>query len=63
MVHSLGIHDGAYHEPVLLANDLARKDLFKGEDAGKKADMVILGTCEFECVGLPRPSSPKGALI
>jgi hypothetical protein len=51
VVRELGIYKGAYHEPVLLANDLGRTNLFEGEDAGKKADAVILGTCEVECVG------------
>jgi hypothetical protein len=44
VVRELGIYKGAYHEPVLLANDLGRTNLFEGEDAGK--------TCEVECVGL-----------
>jgi hypothetical protein len=51
VVEEIGLYPAKeYHDPESLAGDLARTDLFhdKSEDQGKKADMVILGTCEIE---------------
>ena len=51
IVEQIGLYPGkTYHDPATLAGDLAKTDLFtaaKG-DSGKKADMVVLGTCEIE---------------
>lgn len=52
VVEELGLYKGDYYDPEQLVQDLAKTDLFPNNaaDAGKKADMVILGTCEIEYV-------------
>ncbi|KAL7414541.1 hypothetical protein BDY24DRAFT_385586 [Mrakia frigida] len=75
IVEQIGLYPGkTYHDPATLAGDLAKTDLFgavKG-DVGKKADMVVLGTCEIDMEHfsedlfkqyLARPADDKFTLV
>jgi hypothetical protein len=51
IVEQIGLYPAkTYHDPETLAGDLAKDNLFTAvrADNGKKADMVVLGTCEVE---------------
>lgn len=51
VVEEIGLYPAkTYHDPETLVGDLAKTDLFHDshDDRGKRADMVVLGTCEIE---------------
>lgn len=48
VVKDLDMYDGKYYDAVQIVGDAGKSNLWQGEDLGKKADVVILGTCEVE---------------